>query len=149
MRCSTDKIFYKPEQRILVLLSWNSAPFYRPLMNQNSYFPTEIAEESVFTSNNLREVKPSPSTTHTIWARTPKPLWGDKENSFGFKSCKGRLAITGSCTNADKVKLFTETRKLSPVPVPVTHPVLSCGQCCLYCSTVTVNWAGGLAGADS
>lgn len=53
MRCSTDKIFYKPEQRILVLLSWNSAPFYRPLMNQNSYFATEIAEESVFTSNNL------------------------------------------------------------------------------------------------
>lgn len=47
------------------------------------------------------------------------------KNSFDFKSGKGRLAITGNCTNADKAKLFTETRKLSPAPPTATLRVLS------------------------
>lgn len=60
--------------------------------------------------------------------KTQAPLKGQRminKNSFDFKSGKGRLAITGNCTNADKAKLFTETRKLSPAPPTVAQPVLS------------------------
>lgn len=56
----------------------------------------------------------------------------DQQEEFWFQELRGRLAITGSCTNADKVKLFTETRKLSPVPPTVTHPVLSSVACVAY-----------------
>lgn len=41
------------------------------------------------------------------------------------RAAKADWPSTGSCVNADKVKQFTETRKLSPVPPAVTHPVLS------------------------
>lgn len=47
------------------------------------------------------------------------------KKQFGFRNCKDRLAITGSCINADNVKLFTESRKLWDVPPTVTHAVLS------------------------
>lgn len=100
-------------------------------MKQNSSFVTQRAEDSVFTNNRTGSEKQSHPQAQTIPPdrKAQGPLMGQsmisKEKSFGFKSCKGRLAITGSCTNADKVKLFTETRKLSPVPPTVTHPVLS------------------------
>lgn len=33
-------------------------------------------------------------------------------NNSGFRDYKERLVITGSCINADKVKVFIETMKL-------------------------------------
>lgn len=102
-------------------------------MKQNSSFATQRAEDSVFTNNRTGSEKQSHAIPkHKLYHLSRKaqgPLKEQsvisKEKSFAFKSCRGRLAITGSCTNADKVKLFTETRKLSPVPPTVTHPVLS------------------------
>lgn len=67
------------------------------------------------------------------------------KNSFDFKSGKGRLALTGNCTNADKAKLFTETRKLSPAPPTVTQPVLSSVASAAY----TASWTKRLVGGDS
>lgn len=55
----------------------------------------------------------------------------NKENSTGFRNCKDRLAIKGSCINADNVKLFIETRKLWGVSPHHTHCPVLYNQCCL------------------
>lgn len=53
------KAFHKPEHKILALLRWGLATFYRHSRSKTSYSATQIAEESVFTNNRISLEKQS------------------------------------------------------------------------------------------